>query len=86
MDIVLELIVRLMVWLSRWASCFSRIGIVRYDRWRTGHKLKILLVGYNGARNTGADASLLPQSLGLPPILTIMALAKKISKIIIANS
>lgn len=30
-----------------------------------------------------ADASLLPQSLGLPPILTIMALAKRISKLII---
>lgn len=30
-----------------------------------------------------ADASLLPQSLGLPPILTIMALAKRISKIIV---
>lgn len=29
-----------------------------------------------------ADASLLPQSLGLPPILTIMALARRISKII----
>ena len=28
------------------------------------------------------DASLLPQSLGLPPILTIMALAKRITKII----
>lgn len=28
-----------------------------------------------------ADASLLPQALGLPPILTIMALAKRISKI-----
>ncbi len=30
-----------------------------------------------------ADASILPQSLGLPPILTIMALAKRIAKIII---
>jgi len=29
-----------------------------------------------------ADASILPQSLGLPPILTIMALAKRIAKII----
>lgn len=33
-----------------------------------------------------ADACLLPLSLGLPPILTIMALAKKISKIIITNN
>ena len=30
-----------------------------------------------------ADASILPQSLGLPPILTIMALAKRIAKNII---
>ncbi|MBR6988287.1 MAG: hypothetical protein IKH95_00440 [Bacteroidaceae bacterium] len=28
------------------------------------------------------DASILPQSLGLPPILTIMAMAKRIAKII----
>ena len=30
-----------------------------------------------------ADATILPQALGLPPILTIMALAKRISKLII---
>lgn len=56
MDFILELIVRLMVWLSRWASPLSRCGIIRYERWQPGEKLKILLVGYNGARNTGADA------------------------------
>ena len=33
-----------------------------------------------------ADATILPQALGLPPILTIMALAKKISKLIIAST
>ncbi len=32
-----------------------------------------------------ADASLLPQALGLPPILTIMALAKRIAKVIVKN-
>lgn len=32
-----------------------------------------------------ADATILPQSLGLPPILTIMALAKRISRIIIES-
>lgn len=31
------------------------------------------------------DASILPQSLGLPPMLTIMALAKRIAKKIIAG-
>lgn len=30
------------------------------------------------------DATILPQSLGLPPILTIMALARRISKLIMA--
>lgn len=46
MDIVIEWIVRLMVWVSA----------VGYERWQPGQRLKILLVGYNGARNTGADA------------------------------
>ena len=31
------------------------------------------------------DATILPQSLGLPPILTIMALAKRIARIIITE-
>lgn len=52
----MEWIVRLMVWLSRWAWLFSRCGIIRYEKWQPGQKQKILLVGYNGARNTGADA------------------------------
>ncbi len=56
MDSILDLIVRFMVWLSRWAPFLSHCGIVRYERWQPGKKLKILLVGYNGARNTGADA------------------------------
>ena len=29
-----------------------------------------------------ADATILPQALGLPPMLTIMALAKRIAKLI----
>lgn len=56
MELILEWIVRLMVWLSRWAWLLSRCGMVRYETWSPGQKLKILLVGYNGARNTGADA------------------------------
>jgi hypothetical protein len=27
----------------------------KYETWEPGKKLKILLVGYNGMRNTGAD-------------------------------
>ena len=45
-----------MVWLSRWAKLLSRCGMIPYEQWQTGQKLKLLLVGYNGARNTGADA------------------------------
>lgn len=56
MEIIMEWIVRFMVWLSRWAQPLSRCGIIRYDEWHPGKKLKMLLVGYNGARNTGADA------------------------------
>lgn len=59
MNLILELIIRLLVWLSRWVPVLSRLGIVTYDRWQPEcprQKLKILLVGYNGARNTGADA------------------------------
>lgn len=64
MDIIIEWIVRLMVWLSSprfigtsgFGALLSRLGIVRYEKWQLGQKLKLLLVGYNGARNTGADA------------------------------
>ena len=38
------------------ASPLSRLGIGRYAEWKPGEKRKILLAGYNGARNTGSDA------------------------------
>ena len=44
------------MWLSGFAKPLSRFGLCRYEEWSRGRKLKILLVGYNGARNTGADA------------------------------
>lgn len=53
MDIVIEWIVRLMVWISA----------IRYDKYRPGERLKLLLVGYNGARNTGADARVVAVSM-----------------------
>ena len=56
MDLILSYIVRLMVWLSALVKPLSRLGLCLYDEWQPGKKLKILLVGYNGARNTGADA------------------------------
>lgn len=56
MDRILAYIVRLIVWLSGFSKPLSHLGLCRYDEWQKGKKLKILLVGYNGARNTGADA------------------------------
>lgn len=47
MDRIVGMIVRFMVFLSKY--------VVKYDTWDTSKKLKFLLVGYNGARNTGAD-------------------------------
>lgn len=55
-DILLSYIVRLMVWLSGHAKLLARLGLLHYEEWSKGQPLKILLVGYNGARNTGADA------------------------------
>lgn len=56
MDKLIEWIVWGLVWLSRWARALSRIGLVKYATYEHGQRLKVLLVGYNGARNTGADA------------------------------
>lgn len=56
MDRLLGLLVRILVWLAGYSKRLARIGIGQYDEWHPGRKLKILLVGYNGARNTGADA------------------------------
>ena len=56
MDLILSYIVRLVVWFSGIANPLSRIGLCRFEEYTPGQPLKILLVGYNGARNTGADA------------------------------
>lgn len=56
MDKLIEWIVWILVWLSRWAQPLSRIGLVKYATYQPDRPLKVLLVGYNGARNTGADA------------------------------
>lgn len=69
---ILSFIVRVVVWLSRFVS---------YETYSEGQPLKILLVGYNGARNTGADARVvtltqqLEQALGTQKAeLTVMTL------------
>lgn len=46
----------MVVWLSGFAKPLSRLGLCRFETYTKGRPLKILLVGYNGARNTGADA------------------------------
>ena len=56
MDNILAIIVRILVWMSGFVKPLSRIGLCRYEAYSEGQPMKILLVGYNGARNTGADA------------------------------
>ena len=52
MDRIVELIVRA---LSALGACARVLPGVDYARWKPGQKLKVLLAGYNGARNTGSD-------------------------------
>lgn len=56
MDHILCFLIRIFVAFSRWAKTFARLGIGSYDEWEQGRPVKILIAGYNGARNTGADA------------------------------
>ena len=81
MDRFLAYIVRIVVWFSGFVKPLSRLGLCRYETYRKGQSLKILLVGYNGARNTGADARVvtlvrqLEQALGADRHeLTVMTL------------
>jgi len=76
-----------MVWLSGFVKPLSRLGLFRYEEWSEGKVLKILLVGYNGARNTGADARVvalteqLQKAFGAENVqLTVMTLNKDIMK------
>lgn len=55
MDHVLCLLIYLMTGFARFSKFFAGVGIGQYEEWKPGRKLKILLVGYNGARNTGSD-------------------------------
>lgn len=52
MDRVVDIIVRLLAAVGGWARVVPGI---RYASWRPGQKVKVLLAGYNGARNTGSD-------------------------------
>lgn len=52
MDRLVELIVRVLCALG---ACARFIPGMRYAQWQPGEPLKVLLAGYNGARNTGSD-------------------------------
>lgn len=74
----------MVVWLSGFAKPLSRLRLCRFETYAKGRPLKILLVGYNGARNTGADARVvtltqqLQQALGTEKAeLTVMTLDKE---------
>ena len=56
MDRLLGLLIKLFIFFSGFTKKLSKIGIGAYEEWAPGKKLKLLMVGYNGARNTGADA------------------------------
>lgn len=56
MDRILEILIRIIIFFSGFARPLARIGIGDYREWTPGEKIRLLLVGYNGARNTGADA------------------------------
>ena len=56
MDKLLVILIKLFIFLSGFTKKLSRLGVGAYEEWAPGKKLKLLMVGYNGARNTGADA------------------------------
>ena len=51
MDGLLALYIYLLTGLAKFSHPLSVIGFGEYREWHPGEKLKILLVGYNGARN-----------------------------------
>ncbi|MCD8341450.1 MAG: polysaccharide pyruvyl transferase family protein [Clostridiales bacterium] len=58
MDHLINILVKCFVFLSRFAPILAKLGFVDYRDFgdlEKEPKLHILLVGYNGARNTGAD-------------------------------
>lgn len=55
MDLLISILVYIIAKLSGLAPLMSRLGLMKYSRWDGSGKFRILLVGYNGARNTGAD-------------------------------
>lgn len=69
MNRLLAYVVRLIVWCAGLVKPLSRLGLMRYEEWQPGQRLRILLVGYNGARNTGADARVVALTQQLQQLL-----------------
>lgn len=67
-----------MVWLSGFARPLSRLGLCRYEEYNPGSPLKILLVGYNGARNTGADARVVTLTQQLEELMEYGVVQKQV--------
>ena len=55
MDRVLCLLIYVITFFARFSKWLAKIGIGSYEEYRPERELKLLLVGYNGARNTGSD-------------------------------
>ncbi|MBR0399947.1 MAG: hypothetical protein IJH95_03925 [Mogibacterium sp.] len=55
MDRFLCFLIYILAAASRSSEALSHLGIGSFQKWEPGQKLRILLVGYNGARNTGSD-------------------------------
>ena len=56
MDAVIEIIMAGLIEVAKFPKLLKFLHVIpEYDQWSPGKKLKILLCGYNGARNTGAD-------------------------------
>lgn len=83
MDRLVLVIVRIMVWLSGHAGKIPGIPAHTYQ---PGQPVRILLVGYNGARNTGADARVdaligqLRRRFGTTVELSVMTLDQEATK------
>ncbi len=56
MDWIISVLIKVIVFFSGLSKPLSKLGIGSYEEWTPGKKIKMILVGYNGARNTGADA------------------------------
>ncbi len=58
MDHLMNILVRIIAFLSRFVPILGKMGLIKYRTFQDRNqdqKLHILLVGYNGARNTGSD-------------------------------